>query len=155
MCSSDLPIYAMILWIIASTGDLFVVYLGVSMTVVVLLFVVAAPTCLMPLFNKFDKIQKNLLRRDIFRLAKDVEYPLSKIEVVDGSTRSSHSNAFQYGFGKIKKIVIFDTLLRDHLGFTDEAKENRKDELNKSASNDVVPEEQMESAAEPLLGEDG
>jgi hypothetical protein len=49
-------LYYMILWIIASTGEYFVLYLGISMTVVVLLFVVAAPTCLMPLFNKFEKI---------------------------------------------------------------------------------------------------
>lgn len=87
-------IYYMILWIIASTGEYFILYLGIAMTILVLFFVVAAPTCLMPLFNKFEKIQKNLLRRDIYRLAKDVDYPLSKIEVIDGSTRSSHSNAF-------------------------------------------------------------
>lgn len=47
-------IYFMILWIIASTGQYFVLYLGVAMTVVVVLFVVAVPTCLMPLFNKFE-----------------------------------------------------------------------------------------------------
>lgn len=47
-------IYFMILCIIASTGQYFVLYLGVAMTVVVVLFVVAVPTCLMPLFNKFE-----------------------------------------------------------------------------------------------------
>lgn len=125
------------------------------MTVVVLLFVVAAPTCLMPLFNKFEKIKKNLLRRDIYRLANEVDYPLSKIEIVDGSTRSSHSNAFQYGFGKIKKIVVFDTLLKDHLGFTDEAKEARKDELKTEGDSNTVQAEEDDAAKEPLLGEDG
>jgi len=49
-------IYYMILWIIASTGEYFILYLGIAMTILVLFFVVAAPTCLMPLFNKFEKI---------------------------------------------------------------------------------------------------
>jgi len=49
-------------------------------------------------------------------LAEECKYPVSKIEVCDGSKRSGHSNAYQYGFGKIKKIVLFDTLLDQHLG---------------------------------------
>lgn len=45
---------------------------------------------------------------------------------MNGSNRSDHSNAFQYGFGKVKKIVIFDTILKQHLGITDEAKKKQK-----------------------------
>jgi len=65
----------------------------------------------MPMFYKFDKLEENSLKDDIEKLATDVNYPLSGIEVIDGSTKSSHSNAYQYGFGKIKKIVLFDTLM--------------------------------------------
>ena len=48
----------------------------------------------MPMFYKFDKLEENSLRSDVEKLAEDVKYPLSNIEVIDGSTRSSHSNAF-------------------------------------------------------------
>lgn len=100
-----------ILWIIFTTGDNFILYVAIFLTIFVLLLVVIAPTCLMPIFNQYDPIADNPLKVDIENLANILKYPLSKIEVVDGSKRSGHSNAFQYGFGKIKKIVMFDTLL--------------------------------------------
>jgi len=62
------------------------------------------------------------LKKDVENLAAEIEYPVSKVEVLDGSKRSGHSNAFQYGFGKIKKIVIYDTLLEQHLKVTEEGK---------------------------------
>lgn len=112
-----------------STGDNFVVYVGIFITVVVLLFVVIAPIWIMPLFNKFDPIEENILKRDIDALAKDVSYPVTNIEVVDGSKRSGHSNAFQTGIGKTKKIVLFDTLMEQHLGILpQEEKEGDEDE---------------------------
>ena len=55
---------------------------------------IIAPICIMPMFNKFDPIEDNSLKKDIEALTKEINYPLSKIEVVDGSQRSSHSNAF-------------------------------------------------------------
>ena len=63
------------------------------------------------MFYRFDPLEENQLKTDIERLATDLAFPLKKLEVIDGSTRSNHSNAFFYGFGKIKKIVLFDTLL--------------------------------------------
>jgi STE24 endopeptidase len=104
-------IYYPLLRIIAETGDNFFIYAGLFITFFMLIIIVLAPLVIMPLFNKFDPIEENLLKRDIEALAIDCKYPVSNIEVVDGSKRSGHSNAFQYGFGKIKKIVIFDTLL--------------------------------------------
>lgn len=73
------------------------------------------------------------MRSDIEQLAKECKYPLSQVEVVDGSKRSGHSNAFQYGIGSIKKIVIFDTLMEQSLGLTEEAK---KDKKSKKSSDD-------------------
>jgi len=105
------------LWIINKFGiDKFVFYAGIFITVFVAIFMILVPIFIMPLFNKYEPIEENQLKRDIWALAKDCKYPVSKIEVVDGSKRSGHSNAFQYGFGKIKKIVLFDTLLDQHLG---------------------------------------
>ena len=111
-----------LLWIIYKTGDSFVIWACVFITVFALLMLVIAPLVIMPLFNKFDPLEENILKTDVERLAGSIEFPLAKFEVLDGSKRSGHSNAFQYGFGKIKKIVLFDTLLEQHLGVTEEAK---------------------------------
>lgn len=100
-----------LLWIMYTTGDNFVFWACLFITVFALLMIVIAPVFIMPLFNKFDPMEENLLKRDVERLATSIKYPISKVEVLDGSRRSGHSNAFQYGFGKVKKIVVFDTLL--------------------------------------------
>lgn len=104
--------------------------------------IVLAPLVIMPLFNKFDPIEDNLLKRDIEALATDCKYPVSNIEVVDGSKRSGHSNAFQYGFGKIKKIVVFDTLLDQHLGKLNDEKKDDKDKETKEDENDESSEDE-------------
>jgi len=65
----------------------------------------------MPLFNKYELLKDADLKRDIEELADSLKFPLKKLYVVDGSKRSSHSNAFLYGFGGNKRIVLFDTLL--------------------------------------------
>lgn len=110
-----------------------------------LLFVILVPYVIMPLFNKFEPVEENAIKADIEALAKECAYPLSKVEVVDGSKRSSHSNAFQYGIGSIKKVVIFDTLLEQHLGLTDAATESRRQakKEKKLAANKVDPSEQV------------
>ena len=87
-------IYWALLSIIYKTGDNFFIYAGLFITFFVLIMVVLAPLVIMPLFNKFDPIEENLLKQDIQALAGDCKYPVSNIEVVDGSKRSGHSNAF-------------------------------------------------------------
>jgi STE24 endopeptidase len=105
------PLLYGLLWIIYSTGDNFYLYAGIFLTVGVLVLVILMPFVIMPIFNKFEPLEENQIKKDIEALASDVNYPLQKVEVVDGSQRSSHSNAYQYGIGKIKKVVLFDTLL--------------------------------------------
>merc|ERR1719491_1733826 len=74
----------------------------------------------MPLFYKFDvldeakhctKARTKGLKAALDALADGLAFPLKKIFVMDGSTRSGHSNAFQYGFCSNKRIVLYDTLL--------------------------------------------
>jgi len=84
----------------------------------------------MPIFNRFDPLEDNALKKDIEELATSVKFPLHKIEMVDGSKRSNHSNAFFYGFGKIKKIVLFDSLLEQYLGVKQEVADALKTEEN-------------------------
>ncbi len=87
-------------------------WIGVSAASLGVSFV--APTWIMPLFNRFTPLEDGELRRAIFDYAERVQYPLSNIFVVDGSKRSAKSNAFFMGFGKNKRIALYDTLVEKH-----------------------------------------
>ena len=67
-----------------------------------------------PMFNKFTPLEKGELRTAIENYAQKVRFPLSRIDVMDGSKRSAKSNAYFSGFGKQKRIALFDTLLEKH-----------------------------------------
>ncbi len=73
-----------------------------------------APTWIMPLFNKFEPLEDGELRQAIEEYTDKVDFPLQGIYVMDGSKRSSKSNAFFTGFGKNKRIALFDTLIENH-----------------------------------------
>ncbi|HET6527383.1 MAG TPA: M48 family metallopeptidase [Balneolaceae bacterium] len=72
-----------------------------------------APTWIMPLFNKFEPLEKGDLRRKIREYADKVNFSLKGIYVIDGSKRSSKSNAFFTGFGKTKRVALYDTLIEN------------------------------------------
>jgi len=73
-----------------------------------------APTWIMPLFNTFTPLQEGELKSSIVQYAEKVRFPLAGIFVMDGSKRSSKANAFFTGFGKNKRIALFDTLIEKH-----------------------------------------
>jgi STE24 endopeptidase len=73
-----------------------------------------APTWIMPLFNKFTPMEPGELKEAILRYARSVNFPIKKVFVMDGSKRSSKSNAFFTGFGRNKRIALFDTLIAQH-----------------------------------------
>lgn len=75
-----------------------------------------APTWIMPLFNKFEPLEDGELRQKIRDYADKVSFALEGIYVMDGSKRSSKSNAFFTGFGKNKRIALYDTLIENHTG---------------------------------------
>ncbi|MBI2637459.1 MAG: M48 family metallopeptidase, partial [Candidatus Sungbacteria bacterium] len=72
-----------------------------------------APNVIFPLFNKFTPLEDGELKEKIFELARKLSFPLSGIYVIDGSRRSAKANAFFVGFGKNKRIALFDTLIAD------------------------------------------
>lgn len=76
-----------------------------------LLMTVLAPVLIMPLFNKFTPLPDGSLRERLNGLANRTAFLAKSIQVMDGSKRSRHSNAFFTGFGKFRKIVLFDTLV--------------------------------------------
>ena len=107
------PILAAVIKIVYWGGDYFFVYLWVFAVVLVLFLMTIYPELIAPLFDKYVSMPEGQLRTDIEALAASVEFPLYKLFVVEGSKRSSHSNAYFYGFYKFKRIVLFDTLLEE------------------------------------------
>lgn len=73
-----------------------------------------APTWIMPLFNRFEPLEEGELYRKIRQTADKSDFPLRGVFVMDGSKRSGKSNAFFTGFGKNKRIALFDTLIEKH-----------------------------------------
>jgi len=73
-----------------------------------------APTWIMPIFNKFEPLEDDELRQKIRDYANKVNFALEGVYMMDGSKRSSKSNAFFTGFGKNKRIALYDTLINNH-----------------------------------------
>ena len=107
-------IISVLLFFFEKTGDLAWLYswgiIGLFMILIQPLFT----TVIAPMFNKFTPLEEGELRSKIELYAKSVKFPLSRIDVMDGSRRSSKSNAYFSGFGKQKRIALFDTLIEKH-----------------------------------------
>ena len=73
---------------------------------------IIAPTVIMPLFNKFTPLEDGELKDAIFAYARKVDFPLKAVFVIDASRRSTKGNAFFTGFGRSKRIALFDTLVQ-------------------------------------------
>ncbi|KAK1304398.1 hypothetical protein QJS10_CPB11g01925 [Acorus calamus] len=115
MCISILigpPIVAAIIIIVQKGGPYLAIYLWGFMFLLSVLMLQLYPILIAPLFNKFTPLPEGELREKIEKLASSLKFPLKKLFVVDGSTRSSHSNAYMYGFFNNKRIVLYDTLLQ-------------------------------------------
>ncbi|KAK4751653.1 hypothetical protein SAY87_020451 [Trapa incisa] len=106
------PIVASIIIIVHKGGPYLAIYLWAFTFVLSLVMMTLYPTLIAPLFNKFTALPEGELREKIESLAASLKFPLKKLFVVDGSTRSSHSNAYMYGFFKNKRIVLYDTLIQ-------------------------------------------
>jgi STE24 endopeptidase len=76
-----------------------------------LLMIVLYPKLILPLFNKLTPLPEGELRTRLLALAERTGFHASTIEVIDGSKRSGHSNAYFTGFGRFRRIVLFDTLI--------------------------------------------
>jgi STE24 endopeptidase len=108
------PLLAGLLFFFDVARNMAWIYAWVVTTVFTLIVQFIAPTWIMPLFNKFIPLEEGELRESIVSYAENVKFPLKGIFVMDGSKRSKKSNAFFTGFGKNKRIVLFDTLINNH-----------------------------------------
>ena len=105
------PLLAGILYFFEFAGSDAWWYCWLVVTVFVIIIQFIAPTWIMPLFNKFTPLESGDLKDMIMDYARSIQFSLQNIFIIDGSKRSSKSNAFFTGFGKNKRIALFDTLV--------------------------------------------
>lgn len=108
-----LPLMALIIWLFSSYQNAWL-WAWIATTVLMLALQYIAPRWLMPLFNKFTPLPDGSLRNAINALSAKCEFPLAGLFVIDGSKRSTKANAFFAGFGKHKRIALYDTLIEKH-----------------------------------------
>src|SRR6476469_3236281 len=109
--SLGFPLLVLVLKLIEWTGSYWWIWSAAVVIGFQLLMMLIAPAVIMPLFNKFTPLPEGALRERLFALAQRTDFPTRSIDVMDGSKRSRHSNAFFTGFGRFRKIVLFDTLI--------------------------------------------
>lgn len=105
------PLMAVMLKIVDYFGDKFFFYLWLFAVIFQIAAIALYPTLIQPLFNKLTPLEDGDLKKSIESLAISVDFPLTKLYVIDGSKRSSHSNAYFTGMPWSKHIVIYDTLI--------------------------------------------
>lgn len=108
------PILAGILALFGYVGLNAWLYCWAAVSIFSLVMQYIAPIWIMPLFNKFTPMEPGELKEAILRYTHSVHFPIKNILVMDGSKRSSKSNAFFIGFGRNKRIALFDTLIAKH-----------------------------------------
>jgi STE24 endopeptidase len=108
------PIVSLLLYLIVSLGPGFWIYFLIVISGFSLFINIFYTSLILPLFNKLTPLPDGELKMAIQSYSRNVAFPLSNIFVIDGSKRSSKSNAFFSGLGKKKKIVLYDTLIKNH-----------------------------------------
>jgi STE24 endopeptidase len=110
------PLLVLILKIVQWTGTWWWLWAWGALLALQLLMSVLAPVLILPLFNKFTPLPEGDLRGRLLDLARRTQFRAQSIQLMDGSKRSRHSNAFFTGFGRFRKIVLFDTLVQQLTG---------------------------------------
>ena len=107
-----LPLLALVLWLMDVGGSLWWLWAWGALVLWQLFLMAIAPNVIMPLFNKFTPLEDDALKARVQALMQRAGFQAKGFFVMDGSRRSAHSNAFFTGFGASKRVVFFDTLLK-------------------------------------------
>jgi STE24 endopeptidase len=107
------PLAALVLWLMAHTGEYWWLFVWMTWTAFSLLMLWVFPVLIAPLFNRFEPLNDTALRNRIDNLLARTGFRSNGVYVMDGSRRSAHGNAYFTGFGTNKRIVFFDTLLKE------------------------------------------
>jgi STE24 endopeptidase len=111
-----IPLVLGVLWLMGAMGEYWWLYVWLAWMVFNLLVIAVYPSFIAPLFNKFLPLEDVQLKARVEALLDKCGFHTSGLFVMDGSKRSSHGNAYFSGFGKTKRIVFFDTLLKNLSG---------------------------------------
>jgi STE24 endopeptidase len=103
-----------VLWFFIKTGENAWLYAWLAMNALQLMLLFLAPAFILPLFNKFTPLEEGLLTRAVHEYSEKAQFKLQGVFMMDGSKRSTKSNAFFTGFGKLRRLVLFDTLVEKH-----------------------------------------
>jgi STE24 endopeptidase len=109
-----IPLLAVVLWFFEYTSRFAWLYCWTISAAVVLLLQFVAPVWILPLFNKFTPLPQGELKDRIFQYTAKVRFSVKDIFSIDGSKRSSKANAFFTGFGRNRRIALYDTLIEQH-----------------------------------------
>lgn len=105
-------VLAAILWLFEKCGAFAWVYAWLALALFQILIIYIAPAVIMPLFNRFSPLEDGKLKTEIEQLARRENFRIKGIYVMDGSKRSTKANAALTGFGRLKRIMLYDTLLK-------------------------------------------
>ena len=103
-----------VLWFFEKAGPWAWLYCWIAVTILQVFLMFIAPVVIMPIFNKFIPLEESELKQAIEAYARSQEFKLKGIFTMDGSKRSTKTNAFFTGFGRFRRIVLFDTLIEKH-----------------------------------------
>ncbi|WP_228235491.1 M48 family metallopeptidase [Allomuricauda sp. M10] len=106
-------ILSLFIWFYQWTGPKFWIYTWIMVSVVILFINLFYSRLIVPMFNKQTPLKDGTLKNAIEGYAQKVGFELKNIFVIDGSKRSTKANAYFSGFGKEKRITLFDTLIHD------------------------------------------
>uniref|UniRef100_A0A1B6BYZ3 CAAX prenyl protease n=2 Tax=Clastoptera arizonana TaxID=38151 RepID=A0A1B6BYZ3_9HEMI len=136
----SLPLICAVVYIVKVGGEYFFIYLWLFAVATLFFLLTIYPDFIAPLFDKYTPLPEGELKSRIEQLAASIHFPLYKLYVVEGSKRSVHSNAYFYGFFKNKRIVLFDTLLKDYNPISKTEGEGKKESEGdkKGCDNDEV-----------------
>jgi len=107
-------ILSAVLWFFEKAGPWAWLYCWIAVTIFQILLMFIAPVVIMPLFNKFFPLEESELKKAIEDYARSQNFKMKGVFTMDGSKRSTKSNAFFTGFGKFRRIALFDTLIEKH-----------------------------------------
>ncbi len=111
-CVLGLPLLLAVLWLMDRAGSYWWLYTWLVWVAFSLLLQVIVPTFIAPLFNKFQPLEDESLKTRVTALMQRCGFSAKGLFVMDGSRRSAHANAYFTGFGAAKRVVFYDTLLR-------------------------------------------
>jgi len=111
MFAIGFPLLWVLLWLVQRVGDTWWIWGFALMFGFQLLMLILYPKLILPLFNKLTPLPEGDLRTRLLALGDRTGFQAKTIEVIDGSKRSGHSNAYFTGFGRFRRIVLFDTLI--------------------------------------------